>query len=223
MYYIPGHLWRVARDFDQPSSIIESVITNQPHASERGRHLLVAPCEPPDGIQLLYADDRGRHNSVALEDATAIDFGRVAGYAGRDTTRRGPDVAEEDIWTVAQLQELFDEWVIAFWQNRPYEGLSHTWGEGRDLSPNEMFAACVGISGYVPLPLNGDDCIELLPAVFLTVNDYGLTVDNRTYDYKALNPYRRLDSGLPGGNRKQWEGPLRSLRHHRHLAARPPS
>jgi hypothetical protein len=129
----------------------------------------------------------------------------VAGYSGRDTTRRGPDVAEDAIWTVAQLQELFDEWVIACWQNRPHEGLSHTWGEGRDLSPNEMYAACVGISGYVPLPLNGDDYIELLPVAFRTVNDYGLTIDNRTYDCKALNPYRRLDSGLPGGNKKKWE------------------
>lgn len=67
-------------------------------------------------------------------------------------------------------------------------GLSHTWGEGRDLSPNEMYAACVGVSGYVPLPLTGDDYIELLPAVYRTVNDYGLTIDNRTYDCKALNP-----------------------------------
>ncbi len=128
----------------------------------------------------------------------------VAGYTGRDTTRRGPDVAEDAVWTVAQLQELFDEWVVACWQNRPHESLSHTWGEGRDLSPNEMFAACVGISGYVPLPLTGDDYIELLPAIFRTVNDYGLTINNRTYDCKALNPYRRLDSGLRGGN-KQWE------------------
>jgi putative transposase len=55
-----------------------------------------------------------------------------------------------------------------------------------------------------PLPLTGDDYIELLPAVFRTVNDYRLTIDNRTYDCKALNPYRRLDSGLRGGN-KQWE------------------
>jgi hypothetical protein len=119
----------------------------------------------------------------------------VAGYAGRDTTRRGPGAAEEAIWTVAQLQELFDEWVVACWQSRRHEGLSHTWGEGRDLSPNEMYATCVAISGYVPLPLTGDDYIELLPAALRTVNDYGLTIDNRTYDCKALNPYRRLDSG----------------------------
>jgi hypothetical protein len=129
----------------------------------------------------------------------------VAGYTGRDTTRRGPDVEKQAIWTVAQLQELFDEWVVACWQNRPHEGLSHTWGDGRDLSPNEMFTACVGISGYVPLPLTGDDYIELLPVVFRTANDYGLTVGNRTYDCRALNPYRRENSGLPFGNGKDWE------------------
>ena len=140
-----------------------------------------------------------------------------------DTTRRGPDVADEAVWTVGQLQELFDEWVVACWQNRPHEGLSHTWGEGRDLSPNEMYAACVGVSGYVPLPLGGDDYMELLPAAFRTVNDYGLTIDNRTYDCKALNPYRRLDSGLPGGNKKRWEVRYgRPLRHHRRVAAGPP-
>jgi hypothetical protein len=128
----------------------------------------------------------------------------VAGYTGRDTTRRGPDAAGEAIWTVAQLQELFDEWVITCWQNRPHEGLSHTWGEGRDLSPNEMYADCVGLSGYIPLPLTGDDYLELLPAVFRVVNDYGITIDNRTYDDRMLNPYRRLNSGLRGAE-KQWE------------------
>jgi hypothetical protein len=29
---------------------------------------------------------------------------------------------------------------------QPHEGLSHTWGEVRDLSPNEMYAICVGSS-----------------------------------------------------------------------------
>jgi hypothetical protein len=85
--------------------------------------------------------------------------------------------------------------------------------QGRDLSPNEMYAACVAISGYVPLPLT-DDHIELLPAVFRAVNDYGLTIDNRTYDCKALSLYRRLNCGLPSGN-KQWEVRYDPLRRHR--------
>jgi hypothetical protein len=75
-----------------------------------------------------------------FESVNTLFCQHVGGYAGRDTTRRGPDVADEAIWTVAQLQELFDEWVIACWQNRPHEGLSHTWGEGRDVSPTVITA-----------------------------------------------------------------------------------
>jgi hypothetical protein len=42
----------------------------------------------------------------------------VAGYTGRDTTRRGPEVAEDAVWTVAQFQELFDDWVVAGFTDR---------------------------------------------------------------------------------------------------------
>ena len=255
------------------------MIPDQVHAA--GPRLpVVTPCELPDGIQLVYADDRGARQVVAVDDAGLIDFGRtrpfrkplayrgqrnfpgwwwsattrshvvyeswlerhhiieadrdarIAGIAGKPfaltwplkkrSVRHVPDLfcqtfdgrgivtycrparrTDEDFRykcavTAAACQAAGWE----FRQNRPHEGLSHTWGEGRDLSPNEMFAACVGISGYVPLPLTGDDYMELLPAVLRTVNDYGLTIDNRTYDCKALNPYRRLDSGLPGANKK---------------------
>ena len=33
------------------------------------------------------------------------------------------------VFTVAQLQDLFDEWVVAVWQNRPHESLTHLWGQ----------------------------------------------------------------------------------------------
>ncbi len=36
----------------------------------------------------------------------------VAGYTGRDVTRRGSDVEGQDLWSLADLQELLDEWVI---------------------------------------------------------------------------------------------------------------
>ncbi|MFD0449678.1 hypothetical protein ACFQZK_01485 [Rhodococcus aetherivorans] len=49
----------------------------------------------------------------------------VSGYTGRDVTRRGTDVDERAVWSLADLQELFDEWVLAGWQTRPHEGLRH--------------------------------------------------------------------------------------------------
>jgi hypothetical protein len=46
---------------------------------DKDRHIrpAVEPCELPDGIQLVYADDRDRQRTVAIEDASLLDFGRV--------------------------------------------------------------------------------------------------------------------------------------------------
>jgi len=58
------------------SNKIEIVIALQMRAAEP-RHAAVTPCEPPDGIQLVYTEDRGRRRAVALDEAGAIDFGRT--------------------------------------------------------------------------------------------------------------------------------------------------
>ncbi len=75
---------------------------------------------------------------------------------------------------------------------------------GKALSPNEMYAALVETAGYVPVPLAADDYIELLPAVWRAVNAYGVKIRHRTYDCKALNPYRRQHSGM-NARKGLWE------------------
>ncbi|MFC5185454.1 Mu transposase C-terminal domain-containing protein [Actinomadura harenae] len=127
----------------------------------------------------------------------------VAGYTGRDVTRRGAAVDREACWSMAQLQELLDEWVVIGWQQRPHEGLLSP-DTARPLSPNEMFAALVTAAGYVPLMLTGEDYIELLPVAWRTINDYGVRLDRRTYDDQALNLYRRQHSGV-SAKRGLWE------------------
>ncbi|HVB46532.1 MAG TPA: hypothetical protein VNF47_28005 [Streptosporangiaceae bacterium] len=37
----------------------------------------------------------------------------VAGYTGSDVTRRGRDVAAGTAWTLPQLQDLLNEWIVA--------------------------------------------------------------------------------------------------------------
>jgi transposase InsO family protein len=127
----------------------------------------------------------------------------VAGYTGRDVTRRGASVEDEACWSLPQLQDLLDEWIIAGWQQRPHQGLLSP-DSARALSPNEMYAALVSVAGYVPLMLTGEDYIELLPAQWRAINDYGVRIDRRTYDSKALNPYRRQHSGVTA-KRGLWE------------------
>ena len=128
----------------------------------------------------------------------------VAGYVGNSVERRGEHAGQGAAWSMLELQELLDEWLVAVWQNRPHEGLRHPLIPGKALSPNEMYAALAETAGYVPVPLAADDYIELLPAVWRAVNACGVKIRHRTYDCKALNPYRRQHSGV-NARKGLWE------------------
>jgi transposase InsO family protein len=128
----------------------------------------------------------------------------VRGYVGANVTRRGSAVEAEAAWTVPELQELLEEWVIVGWQPRPHDGLRHPRMPGQALSPNEAHAVMVAASGYLPVPLSGEDYLELLPACWRQINDYGIRIDHRTYDCAELGPYRRQPSGVAARN-DRWE------------------
>lgn len=128
----------------------------------------------------------------------------VAGYTGSNTAERGRRVEDEACWTLPQLQELFDEWLVAGWHPRKHEALRHPLLPYLELSPIEMWAALIGVTGYVPVTLTPQDHVELLPARWQVINDYGIRFGYRTYDSEALNGHRRRRSGCSArGDR--WE------------------
>jgi len=120
----------------------------------------------------------------------------ASGYAGRSADRRGRHVEDQPLWSVAELQELLDEWLVAFWLNRPHDGLRDPEHPGRAFTPNEKYAVLVEAAGYVPVALSGDDYIELLPAEWRKVNAYGIKLARRSYDGEELNPLRLQPSGI---------------------------
>lgn len=128
----------------------------------------------------------------------------INGYVGGNVTMRGKDPGGDAVFTVAQLQDLFDEWVVAVWQNRPHEALTHLWGQGAAVSPNDAYTAMVARCGYVPVPRQAADYVQLLPVEWRIINEEGITYGNRVYDSAELNPYRRTGSGVQsrGG---RWE------------------
>jgi hypothetical protein len=128
----------------------------------------------------------------------------VAGYTGSDTTERGSTVEDEARWSLPQLQEFFDEWLITGWHHRKHSSLRHPLMPKLALSPNEMWAALVGVAGHVPVPLAADDYVELLPVKWLAINDYGIRFDYRTYDDKALNDQRGRRSTI-AAQKGRWE------------------
>ena len=126
----------------------------------------------------------------------------VASYTGSNTTRRGTDAT--GAWTMPELQDLLDEWLIAGWQTRPHDALRDPLAPRRMLSPNEKYAALVAAAGYLPLTLTGEDYLELLPVAWRQINAYGIRIDYRTYDSPELGPYRLQHSGVTA-QRGLWE------------------
>jgi len=128
----------------------------------------------------------------------------VAGYTGSNVTRRGSHVEGDAAWSLPDLQDLLDEWIVAGWQPRPHEGLRDPHAPGRPVSPNDAYAALVAASGYLPLTLSAEDYLELLPVVWRTINEYGIRIGHRTYDSPQLGPWRRQHSGI-ATRRGLWE------------------
>jgi putative transposase len=120
----------------------------------------------------------------------------LAGYTGPNTTRRGRHVEADAVWTIPDLQDLLDEWVIAGWQTRPHEALRDPLRPRNVLSPNEKYAALVAAAGYLPLALSGADYLELLPVAWRAIRDDGVQIDYRTYDDPDLGPHRGQHSGI---------------------------
>ncbi|WP_214367033.1 Mu transposase C-terminal domain-containing protein [Pseudonocardia sp. H11422] len=126
----------------------------------------------------------------------------VAGFKGANAQLRGRAVAAE--WTLDELQDLLDEWLIIGWQHRPHDALRDPHAPRRMLTPNERYAALVAVAGYLPVTLTGADYLELLPVKWRAINDYGIRIDHRTYNCPQLGPFRRQHSGL-AGKRGLWE------------------
>ncbi|MCK9871405.1 Mu transposase C-terminal domain-containing protein [Nocardiopsis dassonvillei] len=179
------------------------VIAPEAVVIDRGRVFIsetfVRACERL-GISMLLARPRTPTDKAIVErtfgSINTLFCQHVAGYTGSSTTHRGQDVQARTVWTVEQVQELFDEWVLAGWQVRPHEGLRDPHLPATVLSPNEMYAALITAAGYVPIPLVGEDYLELLPVQWRRINADGIHLDHRTYDCSDLNPLRRQESGI---------------------------
>jgi hypothetical protein len=197
---------------------------------ERLRHAAARPVIVPDTIVIdhgsVFVSDNFRascrHLGISIQPAhlaTGSDKPHIekmfsslgtlfcqfaVGYLGRSADRRGRRVEEQPLWSLMQMQDLLDEWLISVWQNREHDGLRDPLHPQRVFSPSQKYAALIETAGYVPVPLSAGDYIELLPAVWRAVNVYGIKISHRTYDAEELNPIRQQKSGVTG-RKGLWE------------------
>jgi transposase InsO family protein len=158
------------------------------------------------GVSVQRARPRTPTDKAIVEatfgSINALFCQHVAAYTGSNTTLRGLDAA--GAWTLPELQDLLDEWLLVGWQPRPHDALRDPLLPRRALSPNEMYAALVAAAGYLPLTLSSEDYLELLPVEWRQINAYGIRIDYRTYDCVELGPWRLQHSGVTA-RRGLWE------------------
>ncbi|SKU05398.1 integrase family protein [Mycobacteroides abscessus subsp. massiliense] len=129
----------------------------------------------------------------------------LAGYVGPNVVKRGKAPDAEAVWTLAELQNLLDLWIVAVWQNKPHPGLRHPAMPKKDLTPNEAYAALASVAPTVNVALDRDDYIGLLPVAYRTIQGYGINFESLHYDHPALHPYRGVKSGSPLPANDGWE------------------
>lgn len=133
-------------------------------------------------------------------------------YTGNDPVRVRRTVDGERLWTLAELDDMLQQWIALKWQNTPHPELADPYDAYLpELTPNQMYAACVAVDGYLPIPLTREDYLRLLPTAWVGVSRQGIHFKNRTYDNperdpkKGLNPFREVRSGLRGKRKGRWE------------------
>ncbi|MGO3259780.1 Mu transposase C-terminal domain-containing protein [Corynebacterium variabile] len=127
------------------------------------------------------------------------------GYVGPNVVQRGKDPAEQAIWTMAEVQNLMDMWVVGVYQNRTQEGLRIAAMPKRKLTPNEMYAALASVAPQASVTFERDDYIALLPVAYRSIQPYGINFDGLHYTAPELAEYRGMSSGLPAPASGKWE------------------
>lgn len=127
----------------------------------------------------------------------------LPGFTGSNVSERGSKVEREALLTVAEVQALWEEFLV-HWHHRPHSGLRHPLMPKKALTPNQMWAALLPVTGYVPVPLTSDDFVELLPVRWQAITDAGIRFDYRTYDDAYLNGHRGQGSGA-AAHKGLWE------------------
>lgn len=123
----------------------------------------------------------------------------VAGYLGSSVEHRGKNAEQQAAFSLPELQELLDEWIVIGWQNRKHEGLRDPLNPQRVLTPNEKYASLLAISGYAPTPLKPEEYIALMPFEPRKITASGITIKRRVYESDELNEFRGQMSGLRSG------------------------
>ncbi|MFJ8086291.1 transposase [Streptomyces sp. NPDC096205] len=132
------------------------------------------------------------------------------GWQGRSHKKRGRGIERMPLYTIAELQQMAQEWVALEYQQTPDAGLRDPFRPDVVLSPNDMYAVQVARSGYRAVPLSPAQNRFFLLLRWVVPGKSGFMINYRTYQPVAQDAahYREIllrgGSKLPGAEDK-WE------------------
>jgi transposase InsO family protein len=163
------------------------------------------------GCNILPARTLRPQDKAACERAfgalRSLLFEQLPGYTGVDVADRGADPEADAVLTMAQMERLIAEWVVAVWQNRALGEHAPAWGPGEEHSPNTLFAAAMNQGGFalqIPRP---ELYYQLLPAHYVTIHSQrGVKIGGLWYGRScpALRPYEGKPSNRGGRHKDTW-------------------
>jgi transposase InsO family protein len=128
----------------------------------------------------------------------------LPGYKGPDVWSRGRDIELGAYYFIDEIEDLFAEWVVTYYQQRHHRGLHLESAPTKRLSPNDMYDLSIAKAGFLYVPRNPTLYLELLPVEWLKVHHYGVEVSGLIYDGDGLNGKRNTSSPYRGVHDGKW-------------------
>lgn len=124
---------------------------------------------------------------------------KLPGYVGNSVENRGRHIDRQNLLTLREIRESFEEWWVRVYQRTPHSELRDRDIPGRCFSPNQMYAALFDASAGVPVPIDEDTFISLMPAYPRTIQNDGIHIDNLTYWHDDLVELRKMAPSTKDG------------------------
>lgn len=129
---------------------------------------------------------------------------RMPGYKGPDLYSRGEKVEGSAYYFVHEVESIFAQWVITYWQNKLHDGLRVPGAHKALMTPNDAYELGLQTAGFVHVPPSPELYYEMLPIEWRKIDSKGVNIDRLKYDGDALNPYRDLRSPHKGRHAGKW-------------------
>jgi hypothetical protein len=191
-----------ARPFLAPETITVD------HGSVYKNHHLVQ-AQRVLGVNILPARALRPTDKHAVERTFAgvqsLLFELLPGWQGIDVADRGEDPAGDAALTLAEMEHLVATWIVAVWQNRVLGQYAPAWDPGGTHSPNSLFAAAAGQSGFALQVPPAELYYPLLPCSHVKIHGRrGVKIRGLWYDGQALDGYRDQVSTRGGRHQGKW-------------------